>query len=193
MKRPKKSPITTRTWIIIGALGGGTFVALALVLLVGGFVIWRLVAPNRSGPFKSHMKEYLEGQGGPAAMAESEHPPVAKWVVVNMEKGELDDVHFKLPPELRAAGPEEVRTVVRVSRFTKTGATMAVSRSGNFERWRSTGTLETENCVVVVIDYATWTLLFRADFGGPKAQPPTDQQVLDYLMSLLQKVDKDTK
>jgi hypothetical protein len=184
MERPKKPPIKIGNGVIvIGALVGGAFLVLGLLLLgVVALVIW-LTLPDRQGPFKSRMGEYVAHRE-PTVKPENSHP-LPKWVVVDMGSKQVDDLHFKLPPELRATGPNEVRTVVRLNRGRQTLGTQVVTRSENRVRYHPTGSTTREFCDVAVIDHATGAVLANTTIGGSNGEKPSDAQILEYLLSLL--------
>jgi hypothetical protein len=134
--------------------------------LVGGLVlvvlvsvgIWYTMRTVRRSPFRNQMASYL---AQPTATADLNAPrkPVKRMVVVDPNEQDLDDLHFDLPDDLRAATPADVTTVVWLRWNQATVGTY--SSGGNAYQW---------SCDVMVIDLPTRTTIGSQHFDG--APPP---------------------
>jgi len=162
-----------------GIIIGGLVLA---VLVAGG--IWYGARTYKRAPFRAQMATYLAPPAGMANPA-GPRPAVKKMVVVDANDKDVDDLHFDLPADLRAANPGEVTTVVWLQWNKATVGTY--EGGGNAYQW---------SCNVTVIDKATRTTLGSQQFTGPAppqtfygkagesrtGDKPTDQ-VLNYLRS----------
>jgi hypothetical protein len=101
-------PLTLKHYIILGA------VAVPVIAFIVTMAVWQ----NRQRAweqtnFGAAMDEYLS----PTVAATGATPSLGKAVMVNADKRELDYLQESLPPEIRAATPAEVQTVVQL-RYT---------------------------------------------------------------------------
>jgi hypothetical protein len=128
-------------------------------IVLVGVGVWYTVRSVRRGPFRDQMAVYL-AQPANTADANGPRKTVKRMVVVDPNEKDLDDLHFDLPEDLRAAKPEDVTTVVWL-RWDK--ATVGTYTSGGSAyRW---------SCNVTVIDLATRTTIGSQMFEG--SPPPT--------------------
>src|SRR5689334_1350329 len=94
-------------------------------------------------------------------------------VVVDMLDGDIDDLHFDLPSDLRASWPGEVTTVVQLH-WTHAAVGQYVSEQTSdrdpIRLPTARGTAYQWKCEVTVMDRATRTILGRSHFMG--SRPP---------------------
>jgi hypothetical protein len=158
-----------------GRLAGCGVLAVILVLIGVGFAVYQgvvaIMHSGFSGPFKAQMAAYLAApQEAPAAGAEegpkTPGPAKGKMVVLDLKTKDFDwDVTAELPPELKAAKPEEVGTVVQTN-WAKTQVQPGYDNGAS---------AYIQECDVVVIDLASRAVIAKQHFQG--SDPP--QQIED--------------
>ena len=108
--RPRKrSPSVPQMDGLVKAGFWGVLVLIALVS-VG---TWYAVRTARRAPFRAQMVSYLAAPTGVANPNAPRQGP-RKMVVVDVQDKDVDDLHFNLPDDLRAATPDEVNTVIQL-------------------------------------------------------------------------------
>ena len=126
---------------------------LALVLFA---VVRYLVLESRLDPFKAHISEYT----AVTEYQEGETYIRGKIIPVNIRDNAIDFIlYYELPKDLRAASPEEVRTVIeQVCTASSVGT---YTRGGGAYRW---------TCKLKVIDLSISKILEEKTFTG--SEPP---------------------
>jgi hypothetical protein len=122
---------------------------LLLLAIAVGYLIYR---ESVLAPFKPYLNDYLSfsttQQGEPYIRG--------KVITVDTRRQAVDHLYFDLPPELRAAQPEEVGTVVWVE---CTSVTTVIRRVGG-----STNNTVDYRCEVAVIDKSAAAIVGRETF-----------------------------
>jgi hypothetical protein len=167
------------TWIVVGVL--------VLLIAPGAFFVAKTLLSERrqsraAAPFEEHINEYLTA---PKAGAPTNQKARGKFITVDVNERRVDRLYFELPPELRAASPDEVATVVWLDwREEKVG-----EYSGGKPAC-------VEWCDVTVIDRQQNVTLAKKQFKGgdpPKTLkttfikgvgPRPYKEIADYLASL---------
>jgi hypothetical protein len=158
-------------------------VILAAALVVVEACSWLVREGKRAAQttaFNPHMGEYLRP---PHPLPPGQPRPVARggFLPINLDREVVDELYLSLPPEMRAARPEEVNTVAWVSRGRRP---VGMARRGE-PAYQKT-------CQVTVIDYPSGLLLAETEFLGARPMgnesygvAPSDQNVVAYLYTLL--------
>ncbi len=165
---------------VLAAIGLGAGALLCLVGLVVGLVLLR---PKSEPVYRGPIKQFLEPFPARNTLRPGELS--GKMLVLDVEAGKVDPVHYQLPASMRALSPAEVRVVARLS-WQKMESGSYVHFTGlsyPAMRW---------DCNVIVIDRGTakgthtvirGTLPYETDMNHTEGPKPTDQ-VARYLASL---------
>jgi hypothetical protein len=127
-------------------------------VVLAGVGVWFLMSAWARAPFRGEMASYLAPPNPAAKPADADNGP-RKLVVVDLDARDLDPLHFSLPNNLRAAGPNEVGRIVQL-RWIQT----------TVGRYTSGGTAYKWRCEFTVIDKATRAVLQSAVIEG--SEPP---------------------
>jgi len=125
------------------------------VIVAGALVIGGMLGRGalRQGPFAGAIEGYMAAGAYDDALTT---PTLAgKVAVVDANKRRLDDIHFALPDSVRAATPQEVRTVVLVDRQGMT--------SGHYQNGAAG---KTQTCRVRIVDLEKKRVIVREQFEG---------------------------
>ncbi len=165
---------------VITAVALGTGALLCLVGLVVGLILLR---PKPEPIFRGSVKEFLEPMRARNTLKPGELS--GKMLVLDLDEGKIDPIHYRLPPSMRALSPGEVRVVARLS-WQKIQAGSYVHQTGlsyPAMRW---------DCHIIVVDRGRGeglstvirgTLPYQTDINKTEGPKPTDQ-VVRYLESL---------
>jgi hypothetical protein len=111
------------------------------------------------GPFKEHVTEYstvLDVKNPVKHSSEKKEAYIkGKIITVNNEEGEIDDIYFSLPEELRATKPENVGTIVWLE--------WGEDNIGSYTDGEDATVI---TCDVTIIDKSTATVVAERNFRG---------------------------
>jgi hypothetical protein len=154
-------------------------ISLISTMVYGGYCLVReAMRAAEATPFNPHLRDYLRT---PRSLPPGRHGPRARggFLPINLYRRAVDELYLSLPEQMRADGPDEVKTVV----WLRWGSRRAGKSRGR-ERWVQT-------CRVTVIDRAGNLIIGETTFVGPVpygrssvGPRPGDREIIAYLFSL---------
>lgn len=131
---------------------------LAVLGVIGvGFTVFSIVRDTEASPFKANLVEYSKDYPFGGA---TDPYVTGKVVVVNKTEQKIDDPFFDLPTDVKAAKPEDVKTIVQIAYEQRQVGTYG----GSGKAYQYTA-------YVTVIDKSTGKMVGKTSFEG--TEPPS--------------------